>query len=64
MTKKELRQKAEKILKGARYNPTLDGKTTQKEYRQFWEGKRMALCELLGIDTCIAFLEFPLPWEK
>ena len=64
MTKKGLRQQARKILKGARENPKLTEGLTPKEYREFWNGKRMGLCQLLGIDTCLRFMEFPFPWEE
>jgi len=63
MTKKGLRQQARKILNGAQENPNLAGGHTLKEYRKFWEGKRIGICELLGINNRLRSERFPFPWE-
>ena len=54
MTKKELRKKAEQILQGALLNPGCwKTKDEIAIYRAFWEGKRMALMEMLDIDKSL-----------
>lgn len=68
MTKKELRKKAEQILQGALLNPHCWKTENEiKIYRAFWEGKRMALMEMLDIDKSLPhgemLIKFPLPWE-
>ena len=65
MTKKErrkLEKKADKIIKEAELNPSLVN-WTMSEYRQFWDGKRIALCEILNYPICDRFLIWEFPWE-
>lgn len=65
MTKKELRRKTEEILKDVQLNP--DGVQSVSrifQHRSFWEGKRIAIMEILDIDIALRRKEFPLPWEE
>ena len=58
-----VREMAEKALRKASLTPELSSDWTMKEYRRYYEGKRITFWELLSKPR-LPMTEFPLPWDE